>query len=159
ERQEKYQGRTRGPMCSGGVQNRKYELTTCGPQRRMPTLESQGMSGEAADAEVGRWPEPLGGRAQREAPYLDALVNYARRHPGRFPVPGQKGGRGADPVLVQTLGSAAFEYDIPAGIEGIDVGQGSPFQHAQQLAAETWGARRSWFLISGASQGNHTACL
>ena len=117
------------------------------------------MSGEAADPNVGGWPEPLGGRAQREAPYLDALIDYARRRPGRFHVPGHKGGTGADPVLVSTLGPAAFDYDIPAGIEGIDIGQDSPFQRAQRLAAEAWGARRSWFLISGASQGNHAACL
>jgi arginine decarboxylase len=117
------------------------------------------MSGEVADPEAGRWPEPLGGRAQREAPYLDALIDYARRQPGRFHVPGHKGGHGADPVVVSTLGPAAFDYDIPAGIEGIDVGQDSPFQRAQRLAAEAWGARRSWFLISGASQGNHAACL
>jgi arginine decarboxylase len=125
----------------------------------MPTLESRGMSGEAADPNVGGWPEPLGGRAQREAPYLDALIDYARRRPGRFHVPGHKGGTGADPVLVSTLGPAAFDYDIPAGIEGIDIGRDSPFQRAQRLAAEAWGAHRSWFLISGASQGNHAACL
>ena len=125
----------------------------------MPTLESRGMSGEAADPNVGGWPEPLGGRAQREAPYLDALIDYARRRPGRFHVPGHKGGTGADPVLVSTLGPAAFDYDIPAGIEGIDIGRDSPFQRAQRLAAEAWGARRSWFLINGASQGNHAACL
>ena len=27
------------------------------------------------------------------------------------------------------------------------------------LAAEAWGARRTWFLINGASQGNHAICL
>ena len=27
------------------------------------------------------------------------------------------------------------------------------------MAAEAWGARRTWFLINGASQGNHAACL
>ena len=96
---------------------------------------------------------------QEEAPYLDAIVEYARRQPGRFHVPGHKGGVGADPALLEILGEAAFEYDIPAGIEGIDVGQDSPFQRAQRLAAEAWGASRSWFLISGASQGNHAACL
>ena len=35
----------------------------------------------------------------------------------------------------------------------------TPFQRAQRLAAEAWGARRSWFLINGASQGNHVRCL
>ena len=42
--------------------------------------------------------------------------------PGRFHVPGHKGGRGADPELVEALGRAALEHDIPAGIEGIDIG-------------------------------------
>jgi lysine decarboxylase len=96
---------------------------------------------------------------QEEAPYLDAVVAYAARHPGRFHVPGHKGGEGADPQLVAALGRAAFEHDVPAGIEGIDIGPDSAFQRAQRLAAEAWGARRSWFLISGASQGNHAACL
>ncbi len=96
---------------------------------------------------------------QRQAPYLEALVEYATRGPGRFNVPGHKGGRGGDPELVETLGGRAFDRDIPAGVEGIDVGPDSPFQRAQRLAAEAWGAKRSWFLISGGSQGNHAACL
>jgi arginine decarboxylase len=96
---------------------------------------------------------------QQEAPYLDAIVAYAERDPGRFHVPGHKGGEGADPELVAALGEPAFKYDIPAGIEGVDIGPDSPFQQAQRLAAEAWGAKRSWFLISGASQGNHAACL
>jgi arginine decarboxylase len=117
------------------------------------------MSGDATRSAAGAQahPKPLGG--QEEAPYLDAIVEYAGREPGRFHVPGHKGGEGADPGLVEVLGEAAFEYDIPAGIEGIDVGPDSPFQRAQRLAADAWGASRSWFLISGASQGNHAACL
>jgi lysine decarboxylase len=40
------------------------------------------------------------------------------------------------------------------------VGPGpTPFERAQRLAAEAWGARRSWFLINGATQGNHVALL
>jgi arginine/lysine/ornithine decarboxylase len=54
----------------------------------------------------------------------------------------------------------AFDRDIPSGIRGVDIGpEPTPFQRAQQLAAEAWGAHRSWFLINGASQGNHAACL
>src|SRR5205085_6132576 len=34
-----------------------------------------------------------------------------------------------------------------------------PFQRAQELAAEAWGAKRTWFLINGASQGNHVTCM
>jgi lysine decarboxylase len=98
--------------------------------------------------------------AQAEVPYLDALVAYAARRPGRFHVPGHKGGAGADPELLAALGPSAFELDIPSLIEGIDVGlEPTPFQRAQALAADAWGARRSWFLINGASQGNQAACL
>src|SRR5207248_6095533 len=50
---------------------------------------------------------------------------------------------------------------IPALIEGIDVPppDPTPFHVAQDLAADAWGARRSWFLINGASQGNKATCL
>ncbi len=37
---------------------------------------------------------------QSDTPYLDALKAYAARNPGRFHVPGHKGGAGADPGLV-----------------------------------------------------------
>jgi arginine decarboxylase len=99
---------------------------------------------------------------QDSTPYLDALVEYAARDPGRFHVPGHKGGRGADPALVAALGERALELDIPAGIEGIDVAPDpahAPFQLAQRLAAEAWGAKRSWFLVNGGSGGNHAICL
>jgi lysine decarboxylase len=100
------------------------------------------------------------GAAQSDAPYLDALVAYAERRPGRFHVPGHKGGAGADPGLVAALGAPTFDLDIPSLIEGIDVGpEPTPFQRAQALAADAWGARRSWFLINGGSQGNQAACL
>jgi arginine decarboxylase len=97
---------------------------------------------------------------QRETPYLDALLDYARRNPARLHVPGHKGGQGADPGLLDALGEAALSLDIPALTYGIDVGgEPTPFEAAQQLAAEAWGARRAWFLINGASQGNLAAGL
>src|SRR2546426_750014 len=117
------------------------------------------MSQDAVKPVTGAEPPTRAGSDQAEAPYLDALVEYAERNPGRSHVPAHKGGPGADPALLATLGPGAFEYDIPAGVEGIDVGPDSPFQRAQRLAADAWGASRSWFLISGASQGNHAACL
>src|SRR3954468_20374144 len=98
--------------------------------------------------------------AQGQTPYLDALRAYAARRPGRYHVPGHKGGPGADPELVEALGPAALALDIPALVEGIDVGPApTPFARAQELAADAWGARRSWFLVNGASQGNHVAML
>jgi lysine decarboxylase len=107
----------------------------------------------------GSAPEPS--RAGTEdAPYLEALRAYARRNPGRFHVPGHKGGPGADPGMREAFGDAALALDIPALMPGIDVGpEPTPFQRAQELAAEAWGAKRTWFLINGASQGNHVTCI
>src|SRR3954469_20246895 len=80
------------------------------------------------------------------APYLDALREYADRDAGRFHVPGHKGGQGADPGLVDSIGERALAMDIPALIEGIDAGpEPTPFQQAQALAAEAWGAQQTWF--------------
>src|SRR2546421_9461218 len=97
---------------------------------------------------------------QSETPYLDALRAYAERDPGRLHVPGHKGGPGADPGLRDAIGEKALALDIPALTAGIDVGpEPTPFQLAQRMAAEAWGAKRTWFLINGASQGNHVATL
>ena len=99
---------------------------------------------------------------QDATPYLDAMIAYADRNPGRFHVPGHKGGPGADPALREAFGDRLLQLDLPAGIEGIDVGPDPaemPFALAQRLAADAWGARRSWFLVNGGSGGNHAICL
>jgi arginine decarboxylase len=98
--------------------------------------------------------------SQPDTPYLDALRAWAERDPARLHVPGHKGGTGADPRLCDAVGGRALALDIPALMWGIDVGvEPTPFAEAQRLAAEAWGARRTWFLVNGASQGNHVALL
>ena len=75
-------------------------------------------------------------------------------------MPGHKGGAGADARLVEAVGREALALDIPALMWGIDVGlEPTPFEESQRLAAEAWGARRTWFLVNGASQGNHVALM
>jgi arginine decarboxylase len=104
--------------------------------------------------------EPAAPHDQGETPYLDALRAYAARDPGRFHVPGHKGGPGADPGLLEAIGERALALDIPALVEGIDAGPDpTPFSVAQEMAARAWGAERSWFLVGGASQANHVAML
>ena len=104
---------------------------------------------------AGRRLEPMPS-GQDSTPYVDALLAYAARDPGRFQVPGHKGGPGADPALRELVGEVGLRNDIPSITEGVDIGpEPTPFQQAQLLAAEAWGARRTWFLINGASQGNH----
>jgi arginine decarboxylase len=100
------------------------------------------------------------GDGQDSTPYVDALLAYAKLDPGRFQVPGHKGGLGADPAMAELVGEVGLRNDIPSVTEGVDVGpEPTPFQQAQQLAAEAWGAVRTWFLINGASQGNHATMM
>lgn len=97
---------------------------------------------------------------QPTAPYLDAVVGYGFRGPGRFHVPGHKGGQGADPGLRHAIGDDALLLDVPQDIRGVDVGPSpTPYERAELLAARAYGARRSWFLTNGATQGNHALCL
>jgi arginine decarboxylase len=105
--------------------------------------------------------EPRHDPRQRLAPYLEAVVAFAAREPRRAMVPGHKGGAAADPGLREALGGAALSLDLPTLIEGVDVVAGAvaPYERARRLAADAWGARRTWFLTNGASQGNVAACL
>ncbi len=98
--------------------------------------------------------------AQPTAPYLEAVTAYGFRGSTRFHVPGHKGGEGADPGLRTALGERALLLDLPQDIEGIDLGPSpTPYECAERLAAEAYGAERTWFLTNGASQGNHALCL
>src|SRR3990170_7209354 len=106
-------------------------------------------------------PEP-GGYAsdQPTAPYLDAIMAYAFRGPGRYHVPGHKGGPGADPGVRKAIGVDGLAADVPQDIHGIDLGPApTPYERAELLAAEAFGAARTFFLTNGATQGNHTLCL
>jgi arginine decarboxylase len=97
---------------------------------------------------------------QPTAPYLDAVTAYGFRGSTRFHVPGHKGGQGADPGLLTALGERALLLDVPQDIEGIDLGPSpTPYERAERLAAEAYGAGRTWFLTNGATQGNHALCL
>jgi lysine decarboxylase len=98
--------------------------------------------------------------AQPTAPYLEAVTAYGFRGSTRFHVPGHKGGQGADPGLRSALGERALLLDVPQDIEGIDLGPApTPYERAEALAAEAYGAARTWFLTNGASQGNHALCI
>jgi lysine decarboxylase len=96
---------------------------------------------------------------QTFTPYLDALAAFASRGAERFHVPGHKGGLAAGHSLREHLGSA-LPLDVPACTQGIDVGpQPTPLNEAEALAAAAWGAAQTFFLVNGASEGSHIACL
>src|SRR3954465_13449599 len=97
---------------------------------------------------------------QPQAPYLNAVVAYGFRGSTRFHVPGHKAGNGADPGGRPAIGWQTLKLDIPQDIQGVDLGESpTPYERAEELAAEAYGAERTWFLTNGATQGNHALCL
>ncbi|MDQ8706141.1 amino acid decarboxylase [Streptomyces sp. LHD-70] len=93
------------------------------------------------------------------APYADALRVHAGRGWLRLNVPGHAADGPRFGPLSQLLGPAALALDFPPLLDGLDLGPTAPLARAERLAAEAWGARRTWFLTNGASQGNQVASL
>ncbi|MEU8489208.1 amino acid decarboxylase [Streptomyces sp. NPDC048641] len=102
---------------------------------------------------------PLPASAQLSAPYAEALIAHAGRGWLRLNVPGHAAETNSFSSLTEAFGSRALLLDFPPLLEGLDLGAQTPMAEALALAAEAWGARRTWFLTNGASQGNQIASL
>lgn len=96
---------------------------------------------------------------QLSAPYADALRSRAGQDWLRLNVPGHAAGTTRDSPLVRAFGAVIPRLDFPPLLDGIDLGVDTPMDQALALAARAWGARRTWFLTNGASQGNQIASL
>lgn len=100
---------------------------------------------------------------QAQAPYAEAIQRNADEGWTRLGVPGHQDQPKHHPSLAGLAGPELLAVDIPMFTEGVDLpapGETtSPLLEALDLAAEAWGARRTWFLTDGASQGNHVTCL
>ena len=102
---------------------------------------------------------------QHEAPYADALRALAAQDWQRLHVPAHQGSGAHAPGLADIVGESGMSIDFPMLFSGIDQqswrmidhDRRTPIAAAQQLAAEAWGASRSWFITNGASGGNHIA--
>ena len=79
-----------------------------------------------------------------DAPEVATLVESVRKA-GGAPLAAYREPLAGRPLLLAALPRDAVEP--------------TPFQRAQELAADAWGAERSWFLLNGASGGNHAICL
>lgn len=75
-------------------------------------------------------------------------------------VPGHgANGKGLAAGQADFIGEQALRLDVTSLLQNIDLGPDSNRNRAERLAAQAWGARRSWFLTNGSSQGNRTAAL
>ena len=106
---------------------------------------------------AGRHPDPAAsdlGSDQRQAPYYDALLAYASVPRAVFHTPGHIQGKGSHPLLAEVFGPRTLELDLCPGLGSLDGVTESALRHAEDLAAEAYGADRSWFLVNGSTSGN-----
>lgn len=87
-----------------------------------------------------------------EVPVLDAVVEHDRRPHLSFAPPGHRQGRGADPRVVEVLGSSVFGHDYLANGELDDrAARGQILSRAQELMADAVGAEHTFFSTCGSS--------
>jgi len=100
------------------------------------------------------------GLDQSHAPLVEALRAYHDADMLPFTVPGHKKGRGIAPELSDILGDGAFRGDIPlaGGLDDLQM-TGDLLTSAERLAADAFGAQRTFFGVGGSSLSNQIALL
>ncbi|MBW4661493.1 MAG: aminotransferase class I/II-fold pyridoxal phosphate-dependent enzyme [Drouetiella hepatica Uher 2000/2452] len=97
---------------------------------------------------------------QAAIPLLEALQTAAHATRAAFHTPGHKKGQGIPAPLANFWGAAVFRADLPELPELDNLfAPVSVIQAAQNLAAEAFGADRSWFLANGSTCGIEAAVL
>jgi arginine decarboxylase len=91
---------------------------------------------------------------QADMPIVAALHEIADRPQARFYLPGHKGGPGSPEALRQWWGEALWRADLPE-LPDFDnlFAPEAAIAAAQQLAAQAFGADRTWFLCNGSTAG------
>lgn len=97
---------------------------------------------------------------QEQVPLWSQLWRSSRREVIPFHTPGHKQGRGILPALHQAWGDEIFRSDLPE-LPGLDnlLDPEGVIAAAQNLAAETFHADRTWFLVNGSTVGIMAAIL
>ncbi|MBW4420135.1 MAG: aminotransferase class I/II-fold pyridoxal phosphate-dependent enzyme [Myxacorys californica WJT36-NPBG1] len=93
-------------------------------------------------------------------PLLEALTACSLKSHASFYAPGHKRGVGSAIALTHLLGSQVFQADLPElpELDNLFAPQGV-IAEAQALAAQTFGADRTWFLANGSTCGIMAAIL
>ena len=93
-------------------------------------------------------------------PFLNALIESARKPHSAFYAPGHKQGKGVGSKIKSYLGEAVFQADLPElpELDSLFAPEGA-IAEAQRLAAKTFGAEQTWFLVNGSSCGIVAAIL
>jgi arginine/lysine/ornithine decarboxylase len=97
---------------------------------------------------------------QNQTPLIDALKSCTTRPHTPFYTPGHKRGMGISPLLTDLLGKDVFRADLTelAELDNLFRPE-SVILAAQELAAEAFGAEKTWFLVNGSTCGIEAAIL
>lgn len=90
--------------------------------------------------------------SQYETPLFSGLLAHAKKNPIQFHIPGHKKGVGADPEFREFIGENALSIDLIniAPLDDLHQPKGI-IKQAQDLAAEAFGADRTFFSVQGTS--------
>lgn len=91
---------------------------------------------------------------QHQAPLLETLISFTNSKRCGFHVPGHGGGRGVPEELQLLIGRSVFTVDVTElpGLDDLNQPVGA-IARSQELAAQAFGANRSFFLVNGSTQG------
>lgn len=94
---------------------------------------------------------------QNRMPLVEALQQFQEEKPAYFRIPGHRFERGLDEAL---NGAALASYDLSEaeGLDDLHHAEGV-IAEAQKLAAETWKAKKTFFLVNGTTCGNEAMVL
>ena len=93
-------------------------------------------------------------------PLLNALSQSAQREHAAFYAPGHKRGQGISQRMQDLMGNSVFKADLPELPELDNLfAPKVAIAQAQDLAAQTFGATQTWFLINGSTCGIIAAIL
>lgn len=96
---------------------------------------------------------------QHHIPLLETLQSLTAESQSLFCTPGHKQGKGAADAIASFLGNSIFHADLP-DLPGLNLFDDTGvLAESQRLAAEAFGADRTWFLVNGSSCGVMAAML
>jgi arginine decarboxylase len=97
---------------------------------------------------------------QNRTPLLDAIVEYTRERPTYFKIPGHRYEKGISPRWTRWTGDGIFQFDLTEaeGLDDLHCPEGV-IKEAQELAAEVYHARKTYFLVNGTTCGNEAMVL
>ena len=97
---------------------------------------------------------------QSKTPLFDAMVSLAESRKVSFHTPGHKSGKGISTRFRKFVGPRVFSIDLTCldEVDSLQKPRGV-IKESQELAAEIYGADRSYFLVNGTSGGNQAMVI